>query len=242
MAVCCVKWRFIEVRSSIICSTAAAPHECVRSVMVRSVRLSLVLAALAAFAAAPAHAQDVAPPPGGCHYEIALADAEARALQVTLACAGDGPFALSTYRFITDAHVRELRALGGSVVEKTEEAWSIKGAGATARASYRFDVDEMAGSTNSPSIGQRIGGSVVAGVRSFLLVPDGGKRPMPLTLSFDAPEGAAVVTGLARTGNLERIDTADFPYISFMAMGRLELLRIPVAARGGAGTLTVAIL
>jgi hypothetical protein len=206
-------------------------------------RFRFALVALTIVAApAFAHAQDIAPPPGGCHYEIALADAEARRLDITMACAGEGPFALSTYRFLTDAHVKELRAFGGSVLEKTEEVWSLKGAGGVARAVYRFDVDEMAASTNSPSIGQRIGGSVVAGVRSFLLVPEGGKKPMPLTLRFRAPPGAAVATGLARTGEVERIDTADFPYISFMAMGRLELLRVPVAARGGVGTLTVAIL
>jgi hypothetical protein len=61
-------------------------------------------------------------------------------------------------------------------------------------------------------------------------------------LRFRAPAGAVVATGLARTGDVERIDTADFPYIGFMAMGRLELLRVPVAARGGSGMLTVAIL
>ena len=205
-------------------------------------RSRFLFAALAAVAAAPAHAQEVAPPPGGCHYEIALADAEARRLDVTMACAGEGPFALSTYRFVTDAHVKELRAVAGSRIEKTEEAWSLKGAGGLARAAYRFDVDELAGSTNSPSLGQRIGGSVVAGVRSFLLVPDGGKTPMTLTLRFRAPPGAAVATGLARSGDVQRIDTAAFPYISFMAMGRIELLRVPVAARGGEGTLTVAIL
>lgn len=204
-------------------------------------------AALAALAAAPAHAQEVAPPPGGCHYEIALADAEARMLDVTMACAGEGPFALSTYHYVTDAHVKALRGAGGSRVAKTDDAWSLRGAGGVARAAYRFDVDELAGSTNSPSLGQRIGASVVAGVRSFLLVPDGGKTPMPLTLRFRAPPGAAVATGLARTGDVQRIHTADFPYISFMAMGRLELLRVPVAARPSAGreragTLTVAIL
>ncbi len=204
-------------------------------------RLRFALAALA-LSAASAQAQEIAPPPGGCHYEIALADAEARTLDVTMACEGEGPFALSTYRFITDGHVKDLRGAGGSAIEKSEEAWTLRGAGGVARAAYRFDVDELAASTNSPSLGQRIGGSVVAGVRSFLLVPDGGKRPMPLTLRFRAPAGAAVATGLARIGEIERIDTADFPYISFMAMGRLEILRVPVAARGGAGTLTIAIL
>lgn len=204
-------------------------------------KLRFALIALA-LVAAPVRAQEIAPPAGGCHYEIALADAEARRLDVTMACAGEGPFALSTYRFITDAHVKELRGVAGSAVEKTEEAWTLKGAGGVARAAYRFDVDELAGSTNSPSLAQRIGGSVVAGVRSFLLVPEGGKRPMPLTLRFRAPPGSSVATGLARTGDVQRIDTADFPYISFLAMGRIELLRVPVAARGGAGTLTVAIL
>lgn len=209
-------------------------------------RLRFALAALA-LSGAPAQAQEIAPPAGGCHYEIVLADADARRLDVAMICAGEGPFALSTYRFITDAHVKELRGAGGSTIAKTEAAWTLTGAGGVARAAYRFDVDELAGSTNSPSLGQRIGGSVVAGVRSFLLVPEGGRRPMPLTLRFRAPDGAAVVTGLARTGDRERIDTADFPYISFMAMGRIEVLRVPVAARpgpgpGGAGTLTVAIL
>lgn len=199
-------------------------------------------ALLALALAAPAEAQELAPPAGGCHYEVALADAEARSLEVTMACAGAGPFALSTYRYITDAHVKGLRAIGGSVLEKKEEAWSLEGAGGVARAAYRFDVDGLAGSTNSPSLGQRIGGSVVAGVRSFLLVPEGGKTPMPLTLRFRAPPGAAVATGLPRNGDIQRIHTSDFPYISFMAMGRLEVLRLPVAARGGAGTLTVAIL
>lgn len=211
-------------------------------------RSHFAFAALAALAlAAPAHAQETAPPPGGCHYEIALADAAARALDVTMACAGAGPFALSTYRFVTDAHVKGLRAVEGSALEKTEAGWSLKGTGGVARAAYRFDVDELAASTNSPSLGQRIGNSVVAGVRSFLLVPDGGKTPMPLTLRFRAPPGAAVATALARDGEIQRIDTADFPYIGFMAMGRIELLRVPVAVRpgpgrGGAGTLTVAIL
>lgn len=209
-------------------------------------RSRFVLAVIAALAAAPALAEQ-APPPGGCHYEIALADADARMLDVAMICAGEGPFALSTYRFVTDAHVKDLRGAAGSTIAKTEEGWTLTGAGGAARAAYRFDVDDLAGSTNSPSLGQRIGGSVVAGVRSFLLVPEGGRRPLPLTLRFRAPEGAAAVTGLARTGDLERLDTADFPYISFMAMGRIEVLRVPVAARpgpgrGDAGTLTVAIL
>ncbi len=198
--------------------------------------------ALALALAPPARAQEAAPPPGGCHYEIALADAEARMLDVTVACAGDGPFALSTYRFLTDAHVKDLRALDGSALAKTEAAWTLKGAGGVARAAYRFDVDAMVSAANGSALGQRVGGSVVAGVRSFLLVPDGGKRPMPLTLRFRAPAGAAVATGLARIGDIQRLDTADFPSIGFFAMGRLEFMRVPVAARGGAGTLTIAIL
>jgi hypothetical protein len=202
--------------------------------------LRLVSIVLAAIAAAPAHAEKQPFP--GCRYEIALLDAEARALEIEMSCSGEGPHALSTYRYLTDAHIRALRGTGGSTIEKTEAAWLLKGSGGVARAAYRFDVDEMAGSTNSPSIGQRVGGSVVAGVRSFLLVPDGGMKPLPLTLRFTAPAGAAVATGLARDGDGVRISTDDFPYIGFMAMGRIELLRVPVAARGGAGTLTVAIL
>lgn len=198
----------------------------------------IVLAALAA----PAQAQEMAPPAGGCHYEIALADAGARMLDVAMACAGDGPHEVSTYRFITDAHVRDVRGVSGSTVEKTAEAWTLKGAGGVARAAYRFDVDEMAGSTNSPSIGQRVGGSVVASPRSFLLVPEGGKRAMTLTLRWTAPAGAAVLTGLAEKDGVQRLETADFGYIGFMAMGRLEVLRIPVKARGGDGALTIAIL
>jgi hypothetical protein len=96
--------------------------------------MRFALVALAALAAAPAHAQEIAPPPGGCHYEIALADVEARRLDVTMACAGEGPFALSTYRFITDGHVKDLRGAGGSAIEKSEEAWTLKGAGGVARA------------------------------------------------------------------------------------------------------------
>jgi hypothetical protein len=198
----------------------------------------IVIAALAA----PAGAQEIAPPAGGCHYEIALADAEARMLDVAMRCAGNGPHAISSYRFLTDAHVREIKGVAGSTVEKTEEAWVLKGANGVARATYRFDVDEMAGSTNSPSIGQRVGGSVVAGARSFLLVPEGGKRPMTLTLRWKAPAGAAVLTGLAAKDGVQRLETADFGYISFMAMGRLEVLRIPVKARRGDGALTIAIL
>src|SRR5262249_25973074 len=156
------------------------------------------------------------------------ADAEARRIDVALACAGDGPHALSTYRYVTDAHVKDLRAHGGSALEKTEEAWLLKGVGAVARAAYRFDVDEMAASTNSPTIGQRVGGSVVASVRSFLLVPEGGKERMPLTLRFRAPAGAEVLTGLPEAGGIQRLDSGEFPYIGFMAMGRLEVLRLPV--------------
>src|SRR5262249_59352388 len=106
----------------------------------------------------------------------------------------------------------------------------------------RFDVDEMAACTNSPTIGQRVGGSVVASVRSFLLVPEGGKERMPLTLRFRAPAGAEVLTGLPEAGGIQRLDSGEFPYIGFMAMGRLEVLRMPVKGRAGAGELTVAVL
>ncbi len=205
-------------------------------------RLRFAYFALALALASPARAQAIAPLPGGCHYDIALADPEARQLDVAMTCTGEGPFTLSTYRFLTDAHVKDLRALGGSALAKGEATWSLKGAGGVARAAYRFDVDEMIGSTNSPALGQRVGGSVVASVRSFLLVPEGGKKPMPLTLRFRVPRGTAVATGLAHTGDIQRLDTAAFPSIGFFAMGRLELLRVPVAARGGAGTLTIAIL
>ncbi len=191
-------------------------------------------------AAAPAHAEKQTFP--GCHYEIALLDAEARALEIAMACNGDGPHKISTFRYITDSHIRDLRGVEGSSVAKDEDAWVLTGASGSAKAVYRFDVDEMAGSTNSPSIGQRVGGSVVASVRSFLLVPDGGRKQLPLTLRFTAPAGAAVATGLAPEAGGVRIFTGDLPYVGFMAMGRIELLRVPVAARGGRGTLTVAIL
>lgn len=211
---------------------------------VAGMKARFALLALAAFAApAPAPAQEIAPPAGGCHYDIALVDAEARRLEVAMACAGDGPHAVSTYRFFTDAHIRDLRAAGGAL-EKTEGGWRLKGGRGIARAAYRFDVDAMAGATNSPLIGQRVGGSVVASVRSFLLVPDGGKRQMPLTLRFRAPAGATVLTALAKRDGVERLDTSEFRYIGFMAMGRIETLSIPVKGRNGAGpgTLTVAVL
>jgi len=205
----------------------------------------IAIVAAVAFAAAPSRAQEIAPPKDGCHYEIALLDAEARKLEVTMACDGAGPHALSTYRTITDAHVQDLRGVGGSTVEKGE-TWILKGPdlapGSTARAVYRFDVDELADSTNSPSLGQRVGGSVVASVRSFLLIPAVGARPRPLSVRFKAPEGAAVLTGLARDGAALRLDTADLPYIGFMAMGRIRILAIPVKCRDGEGVLRVAIL
>lgn len=206
-------------------------------------RSRLIGIALAAALAAPAAAQNLAPPPGGCAYEIALLDAEARRLAVTMACAGDGPHRIATYRFLTDSHVRDLAPAGGSTLAKGE-AWVLTGSGGIARATYRFDVDEMAGSTNSPSIGQRSGGSVVASARSFLLVPEGGRRPMRLALRFRAPAGAAVATALARDGEALVVDTRDFPSLGYMAMGRIETLAIPVEGRNGAGpgTLAVAIL
>jgi hypothetical protein len=203
-------------------------------------RLALLTVLVAASAPARAEAQKLPFP--GCHYEISLLDVEARMLAIELSCKGDGPHRISTYRLLTDAHIRDLRGVEGSTVTKDEEGWILTGTKGWAKAVHRFDVDEMVGSTNSPSIGQRIGGSVVTGVRSFLLVPDGGRKPMPLTIRFAVPPGATVATGLARTADVERISTADFPYIGFMAMGRLELLRVPVAARGGDSTLTVAIL
>ncbi|HEY7609194.1 MAG TPA: hypothetical protein VIF14_08175 [Alphaproteobacteria bacterium] len=205
-------------------------------------RSRFVLAALAALAALPVRAQEIAPPSGGCHYEIALADPEARMLDVALACAGDGPFALSTYRFLTDAQIRDFRAASGSRLDKGQGAWVLKGAGGFARAAYRFDVDALARSTNSPALGQRVGGSVVATARSFLLLPEGGKTRMTLTLRFTTPPGAQVLTGLAAAGEAQRLDTADLDLIGFMAMGRLDVLSVPVEARGGAGTLTVAML
>jgi hypothetical protein len=198
----------------------------------------------ALLATASASAQEVAPPPGGCHYDIAVLDAEARALDVAMACDGNGPFHASTFRTLTDAHLRDVRGLGGSEVVKGEQGWTLKGASGVARATYRFDVDELVGSTNMPTLGQRVGGSIVASPRSFLLVPEGGRRPMNLTLRFRAPPGAAVVTGLAREGELERLHSGEFPYIGFMAMGRTDVLRLAVPGRNGAkeGTLTVAIL
>jgi hypothetical protein len=209
-------------------------------------RIGFAWLALAVLAAAPARAQEIAPPPGGCHYELALLDAAARRLEVAMACAGDGPHKISTYRFVTDAHVRDLRGVGGSTVAKDEDAWVLTGADGVARAVYRFDVDELAGSTNSPSLGQRVGDSVVASVRSFLLVPGGGRTPMTLTLRFRAPAGAVALTGLApgAPDGVERLETGEFPYIGFMAMGRVETLRISVPGRNGAGagTLTVAVL
>src|SRR5688572_6097973 len=107
--------------------------------------LGFVLAALVF--AASARAETPKPPYPGCRYEIALLDAEARALEVEMACSGEGPHALSTYRFITDAHIRDLRGVEGSVVSKAEDGWVLKGAEGSAKAVYRFDVDEMAGST-----------------------------------------------------------------------------------------------
>jgi hypothetical protein len=204
-------------------------------------RLRLAIFAFA-LAITAAHAQEIAPPAGGCHYEIALLDPEARMLEVALACDGNGPHALSTFRHLTDAQLRDLRAAPGSTLDKGEEAWALKGSGGIARATYRFDVDELTRSTNSPALGQRVGGSVVATVRSFLLLPDGGKKRMSLTLRFKAPASAQVLTGLAAAGEVQRLDTADLGLIGFMAMGRLDVLSVPVDARAGAGTLTVAVL
>src|SRR5262249_41844653 len=119
---------------------------------VAGMRVRIALSAVA-LAGSPAPAPETAPPAAGGHYGVALADVEAHALQVEMACAGDGPHALSTYRSLTDAHVTDLRALAGSALEKMEGVWRLKGAGGVARGAYRFDVDEMAGATNSPSIG-----------------------------------------------------------------------------------------
>src|SRR5690348_5645637 len=65
---------------------------------------------------------------------------------------------------------------------------------------------------------------------------------MTLTLRWKAPAGAAALTGLAEKDGVQRLETADFDSIGFMAMGRLEVLRIPVAARAGPGTLTIELL
>src|ERR1041384_6852898 len=98
----------------------------------------------AALLGAAAHAQEIAPAAGGCHYDVVLLDPEAHRLAVTMACAGGGPVPISTYPYLTDAHIRDLRGTDGSAVAKSENAWELKGQGGVARATYAFDVDEMA--------------------------------------------------------------------------------------------------
>ncbi|MCW5772057.1 MAG: hypothetical protein KIT16_10515 [Rhodospirillaceae bacterium] len=205
-------------------------------------KLRFVWLALVALApAVPAAAEPPVPTKGGCAYEITLLDAEARRLAVAMACDGDGPFELGTWRSLTDDNLRDVAAAGGSTLVKGT-AWVLAGKGGVARATYNVDVDDMVRSTNSPAIAQRVGGSVVASARSFLLVPGGGRRPMRLALRFRAPPGAAVATALAQSGDALAVETRDFPTLGFMALGRIETFAVPVAGRNGAGpgTLTIA--
>ncbi len=191
------------------------------------------LAVALLLAAAPAAAQAPGPPPGGCHYEIALADAEARRLDVALRCAGDGPFSLATFGRLADAHIIDVAAAPGSTLA-TGETWRLVGRDGEARARYGIDVDALAAASGSATTGRRLGGSVVASVRSFLLLPEAGRATIPVTLRFRAPPGAAVLTALAREGDLHRLYTADLPWIGFMAMGRIAALQVPVPAPPGA--------
>lgn len=199
-------------------------------------------AALLCFLLAGAARADVAVPAAGCRYEIALADVEARALAIELACAGDGPHRLHGIRLIPNDHVRDLRAVAGSTLAKDESAWVLTGQGGAARAAYRFDLDDLVASTNSASIGRRVGGAVVTSPGSFLLVPEGAG--VPLRLAFAAPPGAAVATALARDGADHLISSADLDPAGFVVFGRFRRLEAAAPRAGGAppAALAVALL
>jgi hypothetical protein len=201
---------------------------------------TLALLAGAAVFAGGAAAQT--PPEPGCHYDIVLRDKTAARLGVTMICAGDGPFRLATFRRLTDDHVRNLAAHGGSALDDAAK-WQARGSAGALRLTYDFDVEEMIAATNSPTVGLRAGRSVLSSVRSFLLLPEAGAAPLPLSIRFSVPEGAVALTGLASERGRLRLNSGDLRYIGFMVMGEASRLRLPVKTRqGAAAELEVAIL
>ncbi len=187
-------------------------------------------------------AQAQAPPEPGCHYDIVLRDKAASRLGVTMICAGEGPVRFATFRTFTNDHVRNVIVhAGGEAFGETP--WTFRGKDGAIRLTYNFDVDEMAGSTNSPTIGMRYGNSVLSSVRSFLLLPEAGAVPTPLSIRFSVPEGAVALTGLAAQNGRLRLHTDDLRYIGFMVLGEATQLRLPIKTRDGREThLDVAIL
>jgi hypothetical protein len=200
-----------------------------------------LVVALVAMPGADARA-DVAVPETGCRYAVTLAEPEARTLRIELACAGAGPHRLVGTRNIPNDHVRELRALDGGALEKRDGGWTLsaRAGAAAARAAYTFDMDDLVASTNSASIGRRVGGSVVTSPGSFLLVP--AAPGAPLRLVFAAPAGAAIATALARDGDDHLISTAELDPAGFMALGRIAPIAVAPAAPGAPASLTVAVL
>jgi hypothetical protein len=198
-------------------------------------RLAGFLAALVAVAGAAGAgraAAITADARGGCHYRVAVDSASVDSLAVRFRCAGEGPVALSGFRGIAVNFSKDFRPAPGGTMERRGGTLVFTGSRGVTRGAYRFDMKALLAAVAVPSIGQRIGGSVVTSVSSFPVYPAG--RDVPLSIAFVAPAGVGVATALRRTGTVQYLRSRDVPVSGYMVLGRMSRHAIRLPGQPGA--------
>ncbi len=165
---------------------------------------------------------------GGCHFRVAIDNASITSLAISFRCAGEGPIAFGGYRGIPINFSDGFRPGPGGTMLRLPGKLVFTGSGGVTRGAYRFDMKALLDADGPPSIGARVGGSVVTSVSTFLIYPLG--RDLPITIDFVAPAGVGVATSLRRRGRLRLIRAPDVPFSGFMALGRMT--RYAIRLRG----------
>ncbi len=185
----------------------------------------LCLATLLSEPSNPAHA---APEPL-CDYSVVLEDAEAKGVEVAVACRRP---ALG-FRFADDFPANWISSFtdeSGRALKRSGVTWRSQ-SGKIGGARYRLDLDGMARAEDDYDSAKRSGRSVMVDLSGVIALPtdiDGATNDTILAIDFSAPNGGDIATSLPLHGAVHHVLAREVDFATALVLGTFQRQRIHV--------------
>lgn len=166
-----------------------------------------------------------------CRYDVTVRAGRPLALDVDARCTGAMVSGFVASESQSVAHYSDVKADGRQLVRHGAR-WVLPHATLNAHISYHLDLDSVATDARDFDVAERVGGSLVAPVSTWILRPDPLPDAAPVTIDVHTPPGERFVTGLTPAGPVYELETQEIRVGAYSVFGHFQLAHFELPGPG----------
>jgi len=195
---------------------------------------AVLIAAAAVLAAGavpgcPATAASHDPP--SCRFDVTASNLDRLTLDIAVDCAGTPVARLRALEGATTRHVTTIEDLQGRSLARDDDGWKLQDDGPRA-ARYRLELAAMGEAQRSHSSAMTVGGSVLAELSSWLLLPAPLPEDAVLRLTVRTAPGIGFASALAERDGALELPAASLRSSGYTVFGRFSETTLTPPATG----------